>query len=354
MDMLLFKNFNKTTVTEESFDIPFDGLDVAMFESFRDFDVYRGAMPQALCTCYEAYGLGQMDQEKVEVTLEGLLADGFSKLKGFFKKIYDKIVGWLKGAYKFFETMIISNKKFVEKYEKELSTKEASKFKYSGYKWNDGELSKWRGKVSGTQKSAKEAFGTAVSAINADGAKSADEGYKISDKKKAVDQALGVRGVGDFKEKMTKAVRGGSSKSEITGFSAVSRDAMIKEITDEKSTLSEIKEAANSVQEAANSYGDEVDKLREAFDKANKGHAGKANYMSYVNHAADVAKYQLSYETAALEATRSLVHEKVSEFSGALRSFARYTPSKESFGLDNGGEPTLESTSILDQFMAEM
>ena len=345
--MILFKN--KMSAMTESFEIEHDGLAMAMFESSREFSELQGGVPVALSNVYEMFvtDTSKTEEQKTAV-LEGVMSDAWEKIKNFFKKIADKIRAWFKSVIKFFQTIFMSNKKFVEKFKEEILGKNSSKFTYQGHNWhnqNDSFVNKFSAadsKVEAAFKLAEEASKTGREM------KSENTAYKIADKKKEIDQALGVKSVGDMTTKMTKEITGGDVR-EIKNFSVFNVSTMIKIIEDGKETIDNFKELADGVSETAESYSDKIDKLRSAYESKNEDAAERSNFVAYANNAASVGKYLLSYQTAHINKWKELSQKMISECSSALRSFARYKPAKEDY-IPEGASG---SQSLLEAYMID-
>ena len=353
--MMVFKSITKNQQPAvESYDIDHDGLAFAMHESFCEFEKFRGELPVAMSNIYESVAIDQSKpvEDRLAV-MEGAVSEGWQRIKNWFVKIGEKIRAWFDSVVKFFKTIFLSNKKFIDKYGAELRGKDTSKFTYSGHMWSENKMGEWSKKVEGCRSLAEGAFKDAVdAAAKATDAKGADTAYKISEKKKEIDKKLGVNGISQFKEKMVRETRGGE-KREINGFKAKSVDAMISFVTDEADVVKDLQETANDIKDASAKYADEVDTAMGKYKDGENDHGKRASIASYLGHAAEVARYHISYETAALETKKSLLHAMVSEFSGALRSFARYSPKKESYLPEGANDIVNEGASLIDTFAAD-
>ena len=135
---------------------------------------------------------------------------------------------------------------------------------------------------------------------------------------------------------MIKETRGGD-KRDIRGFSVKSVDAMIAYISDESNAIKDLQENVDCIKDASAKYAEEVEDAMGKYKEGESDHGKRASVASYLANAAAVARYHISYETAALEVKKSLIHEMVGEFSGALRQFVRYSPKKESYVPENAG-----------------
>ena len=67
---------------------------------------------------------------------EGVLGDFWQTLKNFFIKLKEKIISWFKAAWKYLQTLFLSNKEFIKKFKDEIENKEGEKFEYEMHLWN--------------------------------------------------------------------------------------------------------------------------------------------------------------------------------------------------------------------------
>ena len=343
--MILFKN--KMSAMTESFEIEHDGLAMAMFESSREFSELQGGVPVALSNVYEMFvtDTSKTEEQKTAV-LEGVMSDAWEKIKNFFKKIADKIRAWFKSVIKFFQTIFLSNKKFVEKFKSEIMVKGYDKFEYKGHDWKMAELDRVGSAVEATKNFAEASFKAAENLSGIAG-QSIGKVDVTADKKK-IDSKIGAKSVSDMRTSLVKAVMGRDSKV-IKKFSVASPSDMLKVVTDEKEAIDDIKESIDATAEAAEAYADRIDKIQSKYESVESDPQKRSNFMRSANDAAAVAKYQLSYMTAFLEEKKSLTHKRISEFSSVLRSFARYKPAKEDY-IPEGASG---SQSLLEAYMID-
>ena len=106
-----------------------DGALVALTEGYvNDQAIFEAVIGQDFA---EAYAFSEGCE--LELVTEASLGGAFDKLKAFVKKIWEKIKGLFKSFMTKLNSVIIrDNKKFLEKYKKEVTTKNLSKMKY---KW---------------------------------------------------------------------------------------------------------------------------------------------------------------------------------------------------------------------------
>ena len=355
--MMFFKQKPIAAAVSESVNVEHDGLMEAIHESMCDYEYeIAGKLPVAMSNVYEMYICDTTKTEDQKLALmEGVMADAWEKIKAFFKKIAEKLKSWWNSAVKYFQTIFSSNKKFLEKFKDEITGKDTAKFKFTGYTYEGhAKLNDVEKTVQGWIGSAKSNF-QALS--NLDSTKY-DE-YKDKCKKAKADMDSAAMkfakeggdsksgNVSKFKAGIIKTVRGGSEKKEIVGFKkGLSLNEMISMMESGGDKIDNLKELATSVSDAADEYADLVDIAKSKLDKSLSG-TEKSHASSIISAAADVAKYSLSYGTAACDAAKSLTSEIISHSSSVCRSLARFTPAKESYGPQIGNK-----TSLLEAFSA--
>lgn len=74
-----------------------------------------------------------------EVVAEGAIKDAFAKVKEFLKKLWDKVKAWFHQVKRFFDSIFMSGKEFVKKYQKDIQTadKTLKDFSYTMYDYDD-------------------------------------------------------------------------------------------------------------------------------------------------------------------------------------------------------------------------
>ena len=353
--MMFFKNKPVTDIGAAP-EIEHDGLNLAMHESFCDFEKIKGMIPTALSNVYEMYVLdtNQTTAQKTAV-LEGVLSDAWEKIRSFFKKIAEKLKSWWNAAVKYFQTIFSSNESFLKKFKEDISGKDGSKFSYTGYEFKGTGAAEVTAAAKKSNESSKKAFDEMVKLASGDLQKAKDESSdKVKEKKKEIDKiwmGLVKKGadtgnVSKFKEALEKGILGGEKK-EIIGFSkGLSVSQMIDLLENGGDTLSELKDIANDISENADKYADEVDSMVGKFRQGEEDATKRSNYSNLITAASTVAKYDLSYATAAVDVVKATLSEKISQSSSVLRSFARYKePTKDSYTPSTGNK-----TSMLEAF----
>ena len=345
-----------------------DGLALAIHESMCEYETEISAkLPVAISNVYEMYicDTSHTTEQKVAL-LEGVLGDAWEKIKAFFKKIAAKLKSWWNSVVKYFQTMFSSNKKFLEKFKDEIESKDTEKFTYTGYEYSGLKyMDTVKTSVSNSIKEALDSKKTVEDALKGytQGSENtkAIEDFKQAEKdaKKRIDTDMmktakndntydGKGNVSKYKESYIKTVRGHSEKREIKNFSkGMSVSDMIDYLENGDDKLSDIKDLNSEVTDAAEEYADAIDSLRSKVKDSSSEADDKTLANKGVTYMANVMKYQLSYGTAACDASKQLLSEIIDQSNSVLRSLARYKPAKENYTPSSNN-----STSLLEAFSA--
>ena len=76
-----------------------------------------------------------LDNSQIDAMLEGMVGAAMKKLADSFKKLWAKIKAWFDSVIKFFKSFLLTGKKFVTEFGKELKAKKTSGFSYNGFKY---------------------------------------------------------------------------------------------------------------------------------------------------------------------------------------------------------------------------
>lgn len=328
-------------------EVPHDGLALAMHESFCDWEDYLGKSEIMMANMYENWILDtQHSAEQKQAMYEGVLGDAWEKIKSFFRKIGEKIRSWFNAAVKYFQTVFSSNKAFLDKFKDEIEQKDGDKFEYKAHVWDwkvgDAAVGNSKAAIDAAKAAftaatgkVKAAAGGGVSSMNEVGKASVTE---FKEEKKKIDAAMykgigkeGTGGMSKFKAALTKAINGGEAK-EIKGMGkkGLSLSEMIDFVENGSDKTSAIKDFADDISNASSDYADEVDKLVNEQTKSDT--TDKSAWHKAINAAADVARYSLSYATAAADVYKSELSTCINECSSILRSFARYSVKESGSG----------------------
>ena len=324
-----------------------DGLEEAMYESWCEYEDLRGKSEIALCNVYENYIMNTSQSTEQKTALfEGVLGDIWKNVKEFFKKIAAKIKSWFNSLVKWFQSHFQSDEEFLKKYKDELTTKDTSKFAYSGYYWPA-----FKGGPSGASleplvnkviTAGKNSF-QSIMKLGPD----ADVDAKVKEAKKEIDskairEAKGLKqgedggkgGLGKYKEAVKKNLRGKKFENK-KGLPGLSVDEMISVIENGEEYIGEIKDMADKISDAADDYADKFDTyVKDAGGGENASSEEKSKARTKVTKATEVAKYSLSYGTALADVSASLMKECMAECRSVLGAILRYNDkedTKESF-----------------------
>lgn len=334
-------------------EVPHNGLALAMHESFCDWEDYLGRSEIMIANMYENWIMDTTHTaEQKQVMYEGVLGDAWDKICKFFRAIVEKIKSWFNAAVKYFQTVFMSNKKFLEKFKDEIENKDDADFHFSAHKWD---FSAGKAASSDSKKvieKAKAAFASATSKVktaatvdpaNKEGvsglAGDADNISKwVKDEKKRIDAEMyksldkeGNGGVAKYKSALAKKLNGGDAK-DCKGFGSKSMalSEMIDMVENGSDKISEVKDFADDISNAASDYADEVEKL--VNEQTKDDTTDKSKWSKVINGCADVAKYALSYATAGADVYKEQLSACINECSSILRSFARYSVKESGSG----------------------
>lgn len=118
-------------------------------------------------------------QEDIDVVMEGMIANAWTRIKEFFKKLMTKVSSYFEALVRMFDSMTKSTKDFVSKYESKLKVLKLDGFEYAIVEYNTAALE---------SASVATAFNKVVAYV--DGL-SADD-YKNDDKEKMIEKIKGL------------------------------------------------------------------------------------------------------------------------------------------------------------------
>ena len=333
--------------SSEVYWIEHDGLDLAMMESYNEFEDITGRVPLALSAVNEMWASDETTSvEDKEIALEGVIGDVWTKIKSWIKKIWAKLKEWFNKVVDYFKTFFGSAEEFISKYEEKLHAADTSKFVYSGHKW--GDIAAVIGKYDANKaKSVEKGIDTDR---GSDDPKALDEAAKKHrDYKKEIDKEMGCKSISDMKNKIRKEV-GADKTVDIRGLSGVaSVGEMIKTVTDKSTTLSDLQDTVDAGENLLTDLENEVEAAKKIIEGTSDPSI-KAKKMALNNLMFSAGKYRVSYHTAIASLHKDLASEQANEYLSVLRSLARYKirTSKEGF------VPTTEGagSGLLDAFSA--
>ena len=80
-----------------------------------------------------------LENSSYAAVYEGAIRDAFTKVKEFFKKLWAKVKAWFHNVKRFFDSLIMSGKDFVKKYDADIKSadKNLKDFSFKMYKYDD-------------------------------------------------------------------------------------------------------------------------------------------------------------------------------------------------------------------------
>ena len=252
------------------------------------------------------------------VLVEGTLKDVLNKIKTALTDFFKKIKAWFSKMIENIKIFFMKGSDFVKKYEKEIKAKAAKskKYTYVGFAYSLSDLKSYDSEAFKSLDNAQNAAKLVRDTFDKYNRK--DDAISNGDKADFLNKIEGFKTSNSYSDnidndyvgKYITKVRGGrSTKSDITGFSANSVDAMIKFITDYSKTLSNLKEydsqcasTGNKILSNLNSIKDSDTSITEALTKV-----------------VSIVKANVNFALRVANATVSLTKEIYRTFVGALK-----------------------------------
>ena len=252
---------------------------VALEEAMEDMHSVVQSMHQhemaAIECAYKIRQGGDAEQlrESYAPVMEGAIKDIYTKLVDMLKKLWAKLKGYFKNVVRFFDGLILSGKKFVKKYKKELERLSLSGYEYKMYKWNDTRLSNDPNVETYTSK-VEDAIATVSPTVQMPLAEVEAQNKVLTDKKdKILDQLRGsfvgggVVASEDYSEKLFAYFRNGATGKEDLEDVAVDMAKIIRVLEEDK-MLTTLKKAEASCDKVFSKYIKELETQRKEHDKA--------------------------------------------------------------------------------------
>ena len=176
----------------------------------------------------------------------GALSSFASKVKAFFKKVWEKIKSIFKKFIMIINSYAINDKSFVKKYEKDLRAVNLKDFEFKGYKFNEitgSELSTAAGELSKSGKAIEE-----IKAISAESTYNNQDYYLFKDSDELNDEIEKTRGMifkkgplteSEFREEVINMLYGNDGKKEILDDKDIN---MVKQLEFISNTHNDIKQ----------------------------------------------------------------------------------------------------------------
>lgn len=280
-------------------------------------------------------GDAELLRESYGLVMEGAIKDIYDKLVAMLKKLWAKLKGYFKNVVRFFDALILSGKKFVKKYKKELERLSLSGYEYKMYDWNDTRLSNDPNVESYTTK-VEEAI-DAVAPIKVSAFAEAEEQVKtLTDKKdKILDQLRGSFVGGgavaseDYSEKLFGYFRNGATGKEDLEDIAVDMAKIIRVLEEDK-MLTTLKKAEKDCDKVFSKYIKDLEASHKSYRSAGSAVSGDggdklqkaltsvwAKKISIFNEGQAIAQ-------AFLNAWKNAITERSRQYKGAAVAAFRF------------------------------
>ena len=285
-----------------------------------------------------------------EVLLEAMKKDAFGKLKAAFKNFLAKIKEWFARVKVFFKTLTMNGEKLVKTYGDMIKNKKVTGFKYKGFKYTIDKGDQLVRKVSEDISTEIDSLAGAMGNISELSKKSGEDnitnGKTISDSQASITSNLypGVTkdvSTTDYQEKIIKAIdskcwdtaslsdridsvyRDGfadkSAKREIKDFSANSKDEMMKFLSSQSKTISDLNTQEKKFEDDVKTAVTVLDKVSKLKEDDGKG--GNIDY-SLATKISSFMSSALAVRKLACDKKVSVYKEINSSWTSVLKSFA--------------------------------
>lgn len=228
--MSIFATNNYTEETEiiaaEGYDVTLGGACDLVIESCMD--------EMAVIEAMHAYDMAELEaikesgnNETLTPAMEASMKDVWTKIKAFFKKMAERVMGFFKNVMDFVNSIVMSGSEFAKKYEERLNKVSLSGFTYEMYEYNfESIFAKGidvvDAKVASVEKLMKTLSDINITkdsaSANTDLAKIATEidQNKDSELTKLRKELAGVDSADGYRNALAKKFRNGGSKKSLT------------------------------------------------------------------------------------------------------------------------------------------
>lgn len=282
-------------------------------------------------------------REELKSIAEASMGGAVDKVKAFFKKVWAKIVAFLKRMRSYFDQIFMKNKEFVKKYEsdvlsanlKDFEVKEYPVIEYIKKSPSSSEKLKKLG-LEGAAGSAK----VASKHINSDeSASDVLEKLKLELANSLASSTLSNSSDLDIKEELIKEVTGGDDNFE--------KDTLSYGTSEARVLLAYIRNS-NDVNKEVESLRKTTDKLYsdiiKGIESASKNYESGSSTSEGYGITKDYLSFASSQFTKAVDQTISTVKLITKSSRNIVGAMYRY-------GSKGKGEKANESTSLLDKYL---
>jgi len=294
--------------------------------------------------------LSHFEQTGRELVYEGANLSGFfSKVREFFKNMYEKIKGLFKKFIGFIDALIMNDKAFVNKYRTTILSASTKDFEYKGYVFTINDFATRSNLINDGR--AIHKFDIAVR--TADNAKTAeyDKATKEWKEKKEdiVDQMRGaVAGdktkkydEGEFAKAIFEALRDSKDKPET--ISKVDPSAELNIISSFKESKKTAEKQFRDLEKGINDTIKALNDAEKTIGKAMTGKTddkaddeGRAAAIRYVSAGAEAEKILLGLGQKAQGLTMSAMKQQYRQAKAICVKLINYKPKNESVDLTGG------------------
>jgi len=296
-----------------------------------------------------------------EVLIEGFLKNSWDRLVKIFEDLWKRVQGWFAAAKQSLQVLLLSGKKFVDKFGDAIKKKDAKDFKYEDFHYT---VSTGTDKVSSSitilAKGLEEAVGFTIDETSMTVAGQRDqiaganhkESYDLGQEKKDLLSKLGNEDLSEVLATVRASFRNGAKEtSEIVGFSANSKEQMLALVTDSKTIVGELDKAYKALKSDFDRALTSIKKAKSVLtkDESNKP-AKKAQVTAFANHKYQVAHFALTTMSSLHAAEVSSIKDASKAFQKVLKSFLSQKEAKVEDKKENVAKESAE-TSILESAM---
>lgn len=225
--------FSNNNYIEESEIIAAEGYDIALGGAC-DLAIESCMDDMAVIEAMHAYDMAELeaikesgDQAIVTPAMESSMKEVWAKIKAFFKKMAERIMGFFKSAMDFVNSIVMSGSAFAKKYKERLSKLSLSGFTYDMYEYNfESIFAKDMKDVDKYQKDTMDAVKEIadvkvtenISTVNTELARLATKIDQEKDKAMADcrKELSGTSSAEEYRSALAKKFRGGGSKKSLT------------------------------------------------------------------------------------------------------------------------------------------
>lgn len=292
--------------------------------------------------------LSHFEQHGTELVYEGANLSGFfSKVREFFKNMYEKIKGLFKKFIGFIDALIMNDKAFVNKYRTTILSASTKDFEYKGYVFTINDFATRKNLID----EGRNVHGFKLDVRTADNAKTDEYDNATKEwKEKREDIIEQMRGAvagdkskkydeGDFTKAIFESLRDGKDKPETISTVNPSSELNIISAFKESKKVAEkqfkdLEKGINDTIKALNDAEKTIGKAMTGKDEADD--KGRAAAIRYVSAGAEAEKILLGLGQKAQGLTMSAMKQQYRQAKAICVKLINYKPKNESVDLTGG------------------